>query len=61
IKAARLRRAARAGGHGPPPLHASATAAAAPAHSARNTARVGSQSRKQPDQSERQDQTEARR
>ncbi|GAA3896685.1 hypothetical protein GCM10023084_56600 [Streptomyces lacrimifluminis] len=55
IKAARLRRAARAGGHGPPPLPVSATAAAAPGHSARSTAKADSQARKQLAQPEHQD------
>lgn len=48
IKAARLRRAARAGGQGPPPLHVSATAPAAPTRSARSIAKAYSQTRKQP-------------
>ncbi|MEU1577533.1 hypothetical protein ABZ519_41625, partial [Streptomyces collinus] len=52
FKAARLRRAARAGGHGPPPLPVSATAAPAPGHSARSTAKADSQARKQLDQPE---------
>ncbi|GAA0670835.1 hypothetical protein GCM10009601_60600 [Streptomyces thermospinosisporus] len=60
VKAAGLRRAARAGGHGPSPLPVSATAPAAPGHSARNTAKTDSQSRKQPDQPEHQDQVETR-
>ncbi|MFI2760196.1 recombinase family protein [Streptomyces echinatus] len=57
-KAARLRRAARAGGHGPPPLLVSATAPAAPTRSARSNAEADSMSRKQPDQSEHQDQAD---
>ncbi|MER5907628.1 hypothetical protein ABT150_47630 [Streptomyces mirabilis] len=60
IKAARLGRPARAGGHGPPPLPVSATAPAAPGHSARNTAKADSQSRKQPDQPEYQAPAETR-
>lgn len=59
IKAARLRRAARAGGHGPPPLHVSATAPAAPTRSARNIAEANSQTRKQLDHSEHQGQADA--
>ncbi|BDD73495.1 hypothetical protein GCM10023177_58310 [Streptomyces violaceoruber] len=55
VKAARLRRSARAGGRGPPPLPVSATAAPAPGHSARNTAKAGSQATKQLAQPEHQD------
>ncbi len=47
IKAARLRRAASAGGHGPPPLLVSATAPPAPTRSARNNAEADSWTRKQ--------------
>lgn len=60
IKAARLRRSARAGGPWPPPLHVSATAMAAPRRSARNNAKADSQTRKHPDQSEHQDQADVR-
>jgi hypothetical protein len=42
IKAARLRRSARAGGQGPPPLLVSATAPAAPTRSARSHAEADS-------------------
>lgn len=59
IKAARLRRPARAGGLGPPPLHVSATAPAAPAHSARNPTKADNRTRKHPDHSEHQDQADA--
>ncbi|ALC28717.1 hypothetical protein ABE83_17695 [Streptomyces sp. CFMR 7] len=59
IKAARLRRAARAGGQGPPPLLVSATAPAAPTRSARSPAKADDQTRKQPDHSEHQDQADA--
>ena len=55
FKAARLRRPARAGGHGPPPLPVSATTAPAPGHSARSTAKPDSQAREQPAQPEHQD------
>lgn len=58
IKAARLRRAARAGGPWPPPLHVSATAPAAPRRSARSIAKADSWTRKQLDHSEHQDQAE---
>lgn len=58
IKAARLRRAARAGGHGPPPLHVSATAPAAPTRSSRNIAGADSQTGGQPNHSEHQDQAD---
>jgi hypothetical protein len=45
IKAARLRRAAGAGGQGPPPLPVFATAHGSPRRSARNTAKADSQPR----------------
>lgn len=46
IKAARLRRPARAGGWGPPPLPVSATAAPAPGRSARTTDEADGRARK---------------
>lgn len=58
IKAARLRRAARAGGQGPPPLLVSATAAPAPTRSARSNAEADSRTRKQRDHSEHQGQAD---
>lgn len=61
IKAARLRRAARAGGRGPPPLHVSATAPAAPRHSARNNAETVEGTMKHPDHFEHQDQADEHR
>lgn len=57
-KAARLRRPARAGGQGPPPLLVSATAPAAPTRSARSNAEADSQTRKQRDHSEHQGQAD---
>ncbi|CAM5586897.1 hypothetical protein GCM10010345_57770 [Streptomyces canarius] len=59
IKAARLRRAARAGGPWPPPLPVSATAPAAPRRSARSTAKTVDQARGKPDLPEHQDQAGA--